>query len=222
MHAIRHQQSAHTCCMQGGHGHRQVLAVFSGCVPLCIGDYVLQPFEPELDWTRFSLSLPQVILLMCELALPLAPALLLHSCVILSAGRTRSCVHLPAAMCCWPLPCRWRTRTFIQHRLSFHLWHDLWHLLLFYTLCTINDVYRSLHATAPICSLSSLIQFIEYSLLLPLQSRIPTLHEVLEGVNSTALAAMQAHLHCAAQHLAWSTLTGAFVHVRPHGLRIII
>eukprot|EP00798_Chlamydomonas_sp_ICE-L_P024846 gene24846-10500_t len=43
----------------GGHGHRQILVAFSGCVPLLIGDYVLQPFEPELDWTRFSVTVAQ-------------------------------------------------------------------------------------------------------------------------------------------------------------------
>uniref|UniRef100_A0A6U2FL05 Exostosin GT47 domain-containing protein n=1 Tax=Chlamydomonas euryale TaxID=1486919 RepID=A0A6U2FL05_9CHLO len=43
----------------GGHGHRQVLVAFAGCVPLLIGDFVHQPFEPELDWARFSVSARQ-------------------------------------------------------------------------------------------------------------------------------------------------------------------
>ncbi len=44
----------------GGHGHRQILVAFSGCVPLVISDHVLQPFEPALHWSRFALTLPQV------------------------------------------------------------------------------------------------------------------------------------------------------------------
>ncbi|KAG1670893.1 hypothetical protein FOA52_000395 [Chlamydomonas sp. UWO 241] len=43
----------------GGHGHRQILVAFSGCVPLLIGDSVLQPFEPEIDWTKFSVTVKQ-------------------------------------------------------------------------------------------------------------------------------------------------------------------
>jgi hypothetical protein len=38
----------------GGHGKRQVLVARFGCIPVPITDYVLQPFEPELDWTSFS------------------------------------------------------------------------------------------------------------------------------------------------------------------------
>jgi len=30
-----------------------------GCVPVTIGDSVMQPFEPELDWTAFGLQPPE-------------------------------------------------------------------------------------------------------------------------------------------------------------------
>ncbi|KAG1660242.1 hypothetical protein FOA52_007639 [Chlamydomonas sp. UWO 241] len=49
----------------GGHGHRQILVAFAGCVPLLIGDYVYQPFEPELDWGRFSVSVRQPFYMPC-------------------------------------------------------------------------------------------------------------------------------------------------------------
>eukprot|EP00798_Chlamydomonas_sp_ICE-L_P016628 gene16628-22875_t len=40
----------------GGHGQRQILVSFMGCIPVTIGDHVMQPFEPELDWTQFSVQ----------------------------------------------------------------------------------------------------------------------------------------------------------------------
>jgi hypothetical protein len=49
----------HTDSPGGGHGHRQILVSFSGCTPLIIGDNILQPFEPSLNWSRFSVSVPQ-------------------------------------------------------------------------------------------------------------------------------------------------------------------
>ena len=30
-----------------------------GCLPVLISDYVLQPYEPEMDWTAFSVKLEQ-------------------------------------------------------------------------------------------------------------------------------------------------------------------
>lgn len=43
----------------GGHGKRQILVSLMGCIPVLIGDNVLQPFEPEMDWSKFSVSLPE-------------------------------------------------------------------------------------------------------------------------------------------------------------------
>eukprot|EP00798_Chlamydomonas_sp_ICE-L_P013327 gene13328-19166_t len=40
----------------GGHGQRQILVSFMGCIPVTIGDNVMQPFEPELDWTKFGVQ----------------------------------------------------------------------------------------------------------------------------------------------------------------------
>ena len=40
----------------GGHGKRQVLVARFGCIPVPICDHVLQPFEPELDWSAFSVQ----------------------------------------------------------------------------------------------------------------------------------------------------------------------
>ena len=34
----------------------QVLVARFGCIPVPITDFVLQPFEPELDWPSFSVS----------------------------------------------------------------------------------------------------------------------------------------------------------------------
>ncbi|GIL60956.1 hypothetical protein Vafri_15768 [Volvox africanus] len=43
----------------GGHGKRQVLVGRYGCIPVPITDYVLQPFEPELDWPSFSVTVKE-------------------------------------------------------------------------------------------------------------------------------------------------------------------
>ncbi|GLI68736.1 hypothetical protein VaNZ11_013227 [Volvox africanus] len=54
--------STHKFCLApvgGGHGKRQILVSFMGCVPVLIGDGVLQPFEPEIDWSKFSVSVPE-------------------------------------------------------------------------------------------------------------------------------------------------------------------
>ncbi|EFJ44782.1 acetylglucosaminyltransferase [Volvox carteri f. nagariensis] len=54
--------SSHKFCLApvgGGHGKRNILVAFMGCLPVLIGDHVLQPFEPEIDWSRFSISVPE-------------------------------------------------------------------------------------------------------------------------------------------------------------------
>ena len=43
----------------GGHGKRQVLVGRFGCIPVPVTDHVLQPFEPELDWPSFSVTVPE-------------------------------------------------------------------------------------------------------------------------------------------------------------------
>ncbi|PNH10148.1 putative glucuronosyltransferase, partial [Tetrabaena socialis] len=43
----------------GGHGKRQVLVARFGCIPVPITDYVLQPYEPELDWPAFSVTVKE-------------------------------------------------------------------------------------------------------------------------------------------------------------------
>eukprot|EP00798_Chlamydomonas_sp_ICE-L_P001579 gene1579-32966_t len=43
----------------GGHGKRQVLVSRFGCIPVPICDHVLQPFEPELNWSSFSITVPE-------------------------------------------------------------------------------------------------------------------------------------------------------------------
>ncbi|PNW74962.1 hypothetical protein CHLRE_12g502450v5 [Chlamydomonas reinhardtii] len=43
----------------GGHGHRQVLVAAMGCLPVVVSDLVMQPFEPEMDWSAFSLRVEQ-------------------------------------------------------------------------------------------------------------------------------------------------------------------
>ena len=42
-----------------GYGRRAVHAVMMGCVPVTIGDGVLQPFEPELPWTDWSVPVAE-------------------------------------------------------------------------------------------------------------------------------------------------------------------
>jgi hypothetical protein len=40
----------------GGHGQRNIQAAIMGCIPVTIGDKVLQPFEPQIDWNKFSVQ----------------------------------------------------------------------------------------------------------------------------------------------------------------------
>lgn len=42
-----------------GYGKRQVLVSLLGCIPVVIGDDVLQPFEPEMDWSQFAVRVPE-------------------------------------------------------------------------------------------------------------------------------------------------------------------
>ena len=42
-----------------GYGRRSVHALLMGCIPLTVTDHVLQPFEPEMRWSEFSLHLPE-------------------------------------------------------------------------------------------------------------------------------------------------------------------
>ncbi|KAG2488688.1 hypothetical protein HYH03_012689 [Edaphochlamys debaryana] len=54
--------SSHTFCLSvpgAGFDSRAVLAVLLGCVPVTIGDGILQPFEPELPWQDFSVHVPE-------------------------------------------------------------------------------------------------------------------------------------------------------------------
>ncbi|GIL72456.1 hypothetical protein Vretimale_4167 [Volvox reticuliferus] len=54
--------STHKFCLApvgGGYGKRQVLVSLMGCLPVLIGDGVLQPFEPEIDWSNFSIRVPE-------------------------------------------------------------------------------------------------------------------------------------------------------------------
>ncbi|KAG2448124.1 hypothetical protein HYH02_006709 [Chlamydomonas schloesseri] len=38
----------------GGHGQRQIIVSFMGCLPVCIADDVYEPFEPQYNWTAFG------------------------------------------------------------------------------------------------------------------------------------------------------------------------
>ncbi|GIL87530.1 hypothetical protein Vretifemale_15566 [Volvox reticuliferus] len=38
----------------GGHGQRQIIVSYMGCIPVCIADGVYEPFEPQTDWTEFA------------------------------------------------------------------------------------------------------------------------------------------------------------------------
>ncbi|GLC45721.1 hypothetical protein PLESTB_000505900 [Pleodorina starrii] len=54
--------STHKFCLApvgGGWGKRALLVTFMGCVPVCISDKVLQAFEPEIDWSKFSVSVAE-------------------------------------------------------------------------------------------------------------------------------------------------------------------
>ncbi|GAX78010.1 hypothetical protein CEUSTIGMA_g5452.t1 [Chlamydomonas eustigma] len=43
----------------GGHGQRQIIVGLMGCIPVTIGDFVHQPFEPQLDWSAFSVAVDE-------------------------------------------------------------------------------------------------------------------------------------------------------------------
>lgn len=43
----------------GGHGKRNILTALLGCVPVTITDRVLQPFEPEVPWTSWSVPVAE-------------------------------------------------------------------------------------------------------------------------------------------------------------------
>ncbi|MEW5317115.1 MAG: hypothetical protein WDW38_008443 [Sanguina aurantia] len=61
-HALLPHIAASRYCLAptgGGHGKRQVLAAALGCVPVTVTDNVLQPFEPELDWGKFSVAVAE-------------------------------------------------------------------------------------------------------------------------------------------------------------------
>ncbi len=42
-----------------GNGKRSTLAAVMGCIPVLIGDGIYQPFEPQLDWSRFSVTVAE-------------------------------------------------------------------------------------------------------------------------------------------------------------------
>jgi hypothetical protein len=48
------------------------------------------------------------------------------------------------------------------------------------------------------------------------QADIPVLHKRLRAVGEPERLAMRRRLACATQHMAWSTVTGAFMQVRAH------
>ena len=43
----------------GGHGQRNIQSALMGCLPVLSGDKVLQPFEPQIDWSKFSVSVAE-------------------------------------------------------------------------------------------------------------------------------------------------------------------
>ncbi|KAG2438928.1 hypothetical protein HYH02_010722 [Chlamydomonas schloesseri] len=45
--------------MGGGHGQRQFQAALAGCVPVVIGDGVLEAWEPYLDWNQFGVRVAE-------------------------------------------------------------------------------------------------------------------------------------------------------------------
>ncbi|GFR41320.1 hypothetical protein Agub_g2004 [Astrephomene gubernaculifera] len=54
--------STHKFCLAptgGGYGRRSVQALIMGCIPVTLTDGVHQPFEPELRWADFSVSVPE-------------------------------------------------------------------------------------------------------------------------------------------------------------------
>ncbi|KAG2482087.1 hypothetical protein HYH03_018962 [Edaphochlamys debaryana] len=42
-----------------GHGQRQIQSLFMGCVPVTIGDGILEPFEPALSWSDFGVRVAE-------------------------------------------------------------------------------------------------------------------------------------------------------------------
>lgn len=36
------------------YSNRQVMVSLLGCIPVVVGDHILQPFEPELSWSHFA------------------------------------------------------------------------------------------------------------------------------------------------------------------------
>lgn len=42
-----------------GFGTRAVLAIVRGCIPVVVGDNIAQPFEDQLNWSLFSVSVPE-------------------------------------------------------------------------------------------------------------------------------------------------------------------
>ncbi|KAG2443675.1 hypothetical protein HXX76_002023 [Chlamydomonas incerta] len=57
----RHLLTSKYCfgAMGGGHGQRQFQAALAGCVPVVIGDGVLEAWEPYLDWNQFGVRVAE-------------------------------------------------------------------------------------------------------------------------------------------------------------------
>eukprot|EP00198_Chlamydomonas_reinhardtii_P004447 XP_001693783.1 exostosin-like glycosyltransferase [Chlamydomonas reinhardtii] len=57
----RHLLTSKFCfgAMGGGHGQRQLQAALAGCVPVVIGDGVLEAWEPYLDWNDFGVRVAE-------------------------------------------------------------------------------------------------------------------------------------------------------------------
>ena len=54
--------STHKFCLAptgAAHGRRNVFSLLMGCIPVTVTDGVLQPFEPEMRWSEFSLHVPE-------------------------------------------------------------------------------------------------------------------------------------------------------------------
>ncbi len=53
---------SHTFCLSpagGGYTLRSVQALIMGCIPVLVGDGLHQPFQPELDWGKFSIRVAE-------------------------------------------------------------------------------------------------------------------------------------------------------------------
>ncbi|KAG2498002.1 hypothetical protein HYH03_004261 [Edaphochlamys debaryana] len=60
--AYTHGLQTHKFCLAptgGGYGKRSVLALIMGCVPVTVTDHVYQPFQPEINWSDFSVHVPE-------------------------------------------------------------------------------------------------------------------------------------------------------------------